>query len=81
MDRGQAISHAINEKVLLDDSGRTVCLRTSQGMRRLFHQENMSDAKSELIVHVVLWTGVIAFSSLLLWYCLGSKPLNTDAKP
>jgi len=75
-----SFSSSFNEK-LGDPSGRTVCLRTSQGFKRFFNVENMSNEKAEAIVHVVQVIGIIALGSVLLWYCMGSKCPNPDAKP
>lgn len=76
-----SFSSSFNGK-LGDPSGRTVCLRTAQGMKRAFHSYNISDEKAEAIVHVVQVIGILALGSVILWYCLGSKcPTPTDAKP
>jgi len=73
-----SFSSSFNEK-LGDSSGRTVCLRTAQGMKRAFHSYNISDEKAEAIVHVVQIIGLISIGSIILWYCLGSKCPDTDA--
>lgn len=64
-------SSDLNHK-LGDDSGRTVCLRTTHGFKKFFNSD-MEDLKAEKIVHVVMIVGVASLASVVLWYIMGRE--------
>lgn len=65
-------SEVLNDR-LGDESGRSVCLRTTHGFKIMFGLDDMSDKNAERIVHGVMLIGIGAIGSVVLWYILGKR--------
>lgn len=64
--------------MLGDTTGRTICLRTTQGFKKSLNLQKVNNEQAEKIVHGIMIVGAVCLISALIWYVIGKNDPKTE---